>query len=138
MLRSKCKIPFLKKTFPYRNHVRIGKSLAIKSSQLRLRVKCQSQRVHRIQCEDTQSPLTPQKTGADTFALKKILFFSMDSYESLAVDKTVNPVLFIGKLEFLTVNPILFPGTQVRKKKKLTGIISLEVLRLFCRFLFIF
>lgn len=41
----------------------------------------------------------------------------MDSYESLAVDKTVNPVLFIGKLEFLTVNPILFPGTQVRKKK---------------------
>lgn len=42
----------------------------------------------------------------------------MDSYESLAVDKTVNPVLFIGKLEFLTVNPILFPGTQVRKKKK--------------------
>ena len=43
----------------------------------------------------------------------------MDSYESLAVDKTVNPVLFIGKLEFLTVNPILFPGTQVRKKKAL-------------------
>lgn len=80
-------------------------------------MKCQSQRVHRIRCEDTQSPLTPQKSGADTFARKKILFFSMDSYESLAVDKTVNPVLFIGKLEFLTVNPILFPGTQVRKKK---------------------